>query len=283
MNWSLNKMVALVLLFVVSYFFLDRLSRRVVTPVRLQKLRKSTPSRSRVTPQIRIPLILHQTHKSKNVPERMATAIGEWIDKNPEFEHRYYDDADLEAYVRAHGDQRTVRAFDVLLRKFPGKGALRADLFRLLVMQREGGVYADVDTTPKRPLLDIIEADDDYLTGVGRRNDAHQWLLIAVPNHPFISKTLDLAVEAILSDTPESGGIGRHAGYAGPPMLDKGIRTVMKENGLYKDMSPGTHAIDGTATYRVLKGDFLGGQVRFKYEGYDEDLKELGLKHWTVG
>ena len=67
---------------------------------------------------------------------------------------------------------------------------MRADLFRLLVLKREGGVYADCDTSPKRRLVDILDKEDQYVTGVGRRSDFHQWLIITVPNHPFIETAL---------------------------------------------------------------------------------------------
>ncbi len=35
--------------------------------------------------------------------------------------------------------------------------AERSDLFRILVLQREGGVYADMDMEPLQPLDDLIE------------------------------------------------------------------------------------------------------------------------------
>ena len=279
--WSMGKTVAMLLLLFIGFLIFEQLRRRS-HPVRLLSIAASTAANSPSPKTYKIPLVIHQTHKTKKVPERMGAAIGEWVAKNPEFIHRYYDDADLEQYIRKHGDDRTNQAYDTLVEKFPNKGAMRADLFRLVLMKTEGGVYADVDTTPKRSLLEIIDSNDDYVTGVGRRNDAHQWILITVPGHPFISKALDLAVDAILEDRPEPGGIGRHAGFAGPPMLDRAIRETMGAYGREKDMTPGTHEIDGEHTYRVLKGDLLGGNVTFKYEGYREDLQQMGLRHWTV-
>ena len=66
--------------------------------------------------------------------------------------------------------------------------------------------HADCDTTPKISLVKLLKEDDQYLTGVGRKKDFHQWLIICVPNHPFVSEALDMAVEAILRDKPASTG-----------------------------------------------------------------------------
>ena len=49
----------------------------------------------------------------------------------------------------AHLNARSWQAYAALESRFPAKGALRADLFRLVVMQRIGGVYADADTVPR--------------------------------------------------------------------------------------------------------------------------------------
>jgi len=31
---------------------------------------------------------------------------------------------------------------------------------------------------------------------------------------------------------------------------------------------------------RVLEGDLFGGRVEFKYQGYKEELDELGVEYW---
>lgn len=230
----------------------------------------------------KIPLVIHQTHKSHKVPTRMARAIKTWIRVNPEFEHRYYDDKELKNYIYENGSLDVIKAFETLEQKYPGKGAMRADLFRLLVMKNEGGVYADCDTTPKISLLKLLRKEDQYFTGIGRKKDFHQWLIISIPHHPFIAEALDLAVEAILNDTPARGGIGREAGYAGPPMLNKAVLTVLKRHRKEKKLKNGKYKISNGYTYRVIEGDYLGGHVNFKYRGYNQDMKLLGLKHWSL-
>ena len=251
------------------------LSRRV----RLQYL---TPPKEKATRDIKIPRIIHQTHASIEVPTRMAQAAQKWIDTNPTWTHKYYDDASIDAYIKKHTDDKTYEALKILEAMYPEKGAMRADLFRLVVMEREGGVYADMDTEPKVPLDEIIHSDDEYVSGVGKRKDFHQWLLIATPHHPFIKTALEESIYAIFTDTPLGGGISKEAGYAGPPMLDHSVNLALARAGKIKQITGGSYNIPSLNTsYRVIDGDYLGGQVNFKYRGYDNDMKEMGLVHWS--
>ena len=68
---------------------------------------------------------------------------------------------------------------------------------------------------------------------------------------------------------------------AGPPLLDKAVQHVLRNEHKKKSVEEGTHEISNGKTYRVIKGDHLGGNVNFKYRGYNSDLKEMGIKHWT--
>ena len=71
------------------------------------------------------------------------------------------------------------------------------------------------------------------------------------------------------------------SGCAGPPLLDKAVQHVLRNEHKKKSVEEGTHEISNGKTYRVIKGDHLGGNVNFKYRGYNSDLKEMGIKHWT--
>ncbi|MAD25042.1 MAG: hypothetical protein CMO44_12805 [Verrucomicrobiales bacterium] len=281
--------VALFIMMSISGFLYSKSDSGEVSAINLSEIQSNqdfelVPSYTKAKIQktgYKIPFVIHQTHKTRRVPARMSRAVKEWVNKNPEFAHKYYDDDALQDYVYKHGSLDVVKAFDTIKNRYPKKGAMRADLFRLLLMKNEGGVYADCDTTPKISLIKLLKSDDQYLTGVGRKNDFHQWLIICVPNHPFISEALDLAVEAILRDKPVRGGIGREAGFAGPPMLNRAVVTVLKRFSKIKHTNSGVHKIDNNYNYRVIEGDYLGGHVNFKYRGYNQDMKLLGLKHWS--
>ena len=92
---------------------------------------------------LKIPLKIWQTHKSKNLPKSSHEAVMRMIEVNPDCEHHFFDDGDVAAYMAEHFDDEVNRAFR---RISPGAG--KADIWRLAVILREGGIYVDADKTP---------------------------------------------------------------------------------------------------------------------------------------
>lgn len=229
-----------------------------------------------------IPRIIHQTHKENlnNLPNGIYNAIQSWKDTNPEYEHRYYSDTDMDEIMNTT-DTEVKLAYEKLQVTFPEKGALRADLFRLVLIQQYGGVYVDADTMAKTPLCEIINEDDEFVSGIGMRKDLHQWIIVASPNHPFINIALKGTVDNIINTEPPKNN-KKLEYWTGPPIYNKTIEDYCKTHSSKLNMSPGVHKCPNSLnTYRIVKGDFLGNNVIFKYEGYLNDLKKMGMSHWS--
>ena len=157
----------------------------------------------------KIPKIIHQTFKTRGVPENIAQAIYAWINHNLDYEYRYYDDHDQREYIRSHFDERTLAAYDSLI-----PGAYKADLWRYCVIYREGGVYIDVKMGPLVSLSQIIPSDTDLVIV----NDTHDGTLYnaffaATAKHPAILKTIDVVVNRVLQKD-----LGYHILYPTGPM-----------------------------------------------------------------
>ena len=80
---------------------------------------------------------------------------------NPEYEYRFYDDADMVEFIKSNYDPDN--PFDYFNRINPKYGAARADLFRYLLIYKCGGVYLDIKSSVTRPLREIIAGSDRYL------------------------------------------------------------------------------------------------------------------------
>ena len=76
-----------------------------------------------------IPKKIFQTHITKDIPSASANQIKRLRNVNKDFEYHYYDDNDMDKYVKAYGSQDTYKAF---LKMKPGAG--KADIWRLLVI-----------------------------------------------------------------------------------------------------------------------------------------------------
>jgi len=165
------------------------------------ELRPVTPARLTPPPKnFKIPLIIHQSHAFNKLPRPLAECVQSWIDLNPEFEHRYYDDQAMADYVHAHAPPEYIRAFDFVAAIHPrASGAIQADLFRLLVLSREGGVWSDADRRARNPIMKILTPDDQYICGI--RNDKRELIpsfevMLAAPGHPFITAAIENIIAA---------------------------------------------------------------------------------------
>ncbi|KNE59658.1 hypothetical protein AMAG_05132 [Allomyces macrogynus ATCC 38327] len=93
----------------------------------------------------RIPPLVHIMTKGVLDPQA-AYCVDEWRRKNPGVSVLLWTDDDMDAMVSVH-----VPYLQPLFRALP-RGVLRADLFRYLVVATFGGVYADSDACPLKPL-----------------------------------------------------------------------------------------------------------------------------------
>ncbi|KAJ3360198.1 membrane-bound alpha-1,6- mannosyltransferase Initiation-specific [Allomyces javanicus] len=93
----------------------------------------------------RIPPLVHIMIKGALDPQA-AYCVDEWRRKNPGVSVLLWTDDDMDAMVSVHAPY-----LRPLFRALP-RGVLRADLFRYLVVATFGGVYADSDACPLKPL-----------------------------------------------------------------------------------------------------------------------------------
>jgi len=132
---------------------------------------------------VSIPRIIHQTWKSVQVPARFQAAAQSWRDRHPGWEYVLWTDADIDRFVRDHFPQIVP-----LFRRYPDQ-IQRVDAFRYLLLQRVGGIYADLDIECLQS-FESLRAHRVVLpitAPVGLSND----LMMAVPGHPLFQALID--------------------------------------------------------------------------------------------
>lgn len=82
-----------------------------------------------------------------------------WLELNPEYEVKLYDDQKCMTMIRKHFGETHARVFEFLKH-----GAIKADFWRLCILYKKGGVYSDADNVPLIPLKDFINEDADFIT-----------------------------------------------------------------------------------------------------------------------
>jgi hypothetical protein len=179
----------------------------------------------RFEPGESIPRLIHQTHVGGALKGEMASNVSRIREQNPTWEHRLYDDAKVDGYIREHYGEKIHAYFK---RIDPAYGAARADLFRYLVMYREGGVYLDLKSAFTRPIDEVLRGDEQFvishwrdkegephagfghlqeITSAGLR-EIQQWHIIAAPGHPFLRAVIAAVLRQIDEYVPWRGSVG---------------------------------------------------------------------------
>jgi mannosyltransferase OCH1-like enzyme len=170
----------------------------------------------------KIPRIIHQTFRYKELKPEFLANIAEMKELNPGWDYRYYDDDAVRDYISLNYGSKFLEYLDALNLKY---GAARADLFRYLLMYKEGGVYLDIKSRMSRPLNDVLQSSDRFLIsqwknnwGIGYKELRHipggeyqQWFIIAAPGHPYLKSVIDAVVRNIASYNPLRHSVGRSA------------------------------------------------------------------------
>lgn len=129
-----------------------------------------------------IPKTIHQVWLGGNLPTRFAEFIASWRRLHPEWGYHLWTDADRpelgvneDLYERASSTVEEDRV-----------GQFRADLVRLELLRRHGGVYVDVDMECIRPIDVLVEGHECFFGWEKEGIWINNAVCGAVPLHPFI-------------------------------------------------------------------------------------------------
>ena len=213
---------------------------------------KVLPVQVKIEYEQKVPKIIWQTMKTNRVPLILKDYANTWIENNPEYEYRFYDDDDIINFIK-NDFPDYVEAYKKI--KY---GASKADLWRYLIMYKYGGVYADLDCRCINPLRQWINPEAAYVTQLGENKDFCQWLIISVSQNLIFLKAAQKALQniehgrshaeyhgfefsngelAIRENEPVSKVNDKVFGLAGTPVLQESAEACLKE-GSITDLLP---------------------------------------------
>ncbi len=150
---------------------------------------------SEVPPMSKIPKIIWQTYKTKQLPKPAQGAQKTWTNRNQGYAYHLCDDADIDKYIRTKWNEDTYAFFKEL-----PLGVMKADLWRYLIIATEGGIYSDIDSTCCTPISKwghLIPKNSPHVMLLGLENDKFfcQWTITATPKHPAMNHICTFIVE----------------------------------------------------------------------------------------
>lgn len=149
-----------------------------------------TSTNSSAVPPRKIPRMIHASMRSRCLSPDTYDAMQAWKDALPH--HSFY----------FHDDHAVDRLFGMPFKEFPAltslmrcvrfKGAMRIDVWRILVIYRYGGLYTDVDMFPTEEFTEtepIKEDDEAFFLSDGWHRPS-QWFFAMEPKHPVAYYTI---------------------------------------------------------------------------------------------
>lgn len=198
---------------------------------------------------MKIPSVIHQTIADKS---KLPAAIDESIRRlkalNPGWTYRIYDDGDIQNFIASNYGDETSSIFNSIN---PLYGAARADLFRYLLMLKEGGVYLDIKSSCSVPFETLIKEDDELLLsfwrnapgdkfagwgkhkGEGVENEFQNWHIICAPRHPMLQAVVDAVLDNLRNYSMLKQGVGKFGVLrtTGPLAYTKAILPLLAQHG----------------------------------------------------
>ena len=156
----------------------------------------------------------------EEMPQKLQTNIKILKILNPEYKYQYFNDDEIEKYISNNYGKEYLNLYLKINPQFP---AARADFFRYLVVNNEGGVYIDMKSSIVEPLREIINNKDEYIItywfdknfnvkknqSKNNKNEYNensvktghgeycQWFVCGIKNHPFLINVIRECINRI--------------------------------------------------------------------------------------
>lgn len=150
-----------------------------------------------------IPKVIYMCHKSI---DKIKEYSKKWIVLNPEYRIQLYDDEKCRNFLLNNYCKTYANIFDYIK-----EGPIKADFWRICILNKYGGLYADADINPLVPLKKYIEDDDDFATCISanyKKNNLEWQLnphfLLSHKNNPILKSCINKYISYYNNKEPYS-------------------------------------------------------------------------------
>ncbi len=142
-----------------------------------------------------IPKKVHLSWKTKDLLDSESPLITEGVKKlielNPNWEVTIYDDAEVDAYLQ---EQLEPQLYALIADKHIVQ---KTDLWRLVKLFIEGGLYIDIDRFVNTPLDDLVDEDTKWVVPTCRDYDFSHDSMMTAPQNPAYQVAANLYLERL--------------------------------------------------------------------------------------
>lgn len=173
-----------------------------------------------------IPKNIYRCYKDLEGINKFVKVFNLTEERMPEYKQIYYTDVLIDKYIKENYNQRIYNAYKSIN---PDYGAARADFFRYLIIYKEGGLYMDIKSGPRKEIRDFLKNyqnkllvsigktgnlwrfiprehlkyffnfDDDwgYITGLWPNSEYQQFIIASNKGNPILGKVIQQVVTNI--------------------------------------------------------------------------------------
>jgi len=173
----------------------DEVGQNVPCPPNTKPILNSPGTISNHSAHYKIPLVIHQTCRSRCVTDEFYDLAQTW--RNLGIPYYFHDDAAIDRLVLAGHEQFPL--LRLIWDHCITKPVVKTDLWRLLLLYEYGGIYTDLDTKPVafQPTINIRPDDEMYTVTDGIGLPSFHFMA-SMPLHPIPFLTLHQALQNIL-------------------------------------------------------------------------------------
>ncbi|GGG33511.1 glycosyltransferase family 32 protein [Bizionia arctica] len=237
-----------------------------------------------------IPKLIHISWKNKSILDNQSpiilNGITNLIKINPDYKVEISDDDDVEIYLK-----NNLKKWDYF--KIKNKKIVeKIDLWRLLKMYDEGGIYIDIDRYVNIPFSDIIKSETKCVLPTCGDVDFSQDIMISCKNNPIFRKAIDYNLKGRYWINP------RGVFHLGPPLYMRALTEVVF--GERKGRKPGSDVMENfrnilksSKHFQTYKENLPNDSFLFNYDettfhlgnglSKAEFYKSQNVKDWSSG
>ncbi len=141
------------------------------------------------------------------------------------YEYRYVSTEARLSYIESNMSDEIKTAYKMLI-----NGASQADLWRLLVLNNEGGVYLDIDAHLVWPLSKIIKAEDKEVFLLNKQHYTN-YFIASEKKNPLLEDAINIVIDNIKNKKVEGGVYS----LTGPTALNTALEGKEFNHRYYRD------------------------------------------------
>jgi mannosyltransferase OCH1-like enzyme len=176
----------------------------------------------------RIPLIIHQTSKSRCLSPMIAQSVQSWQNLDG-FSHVFHDDNAVKQLLAEH--YTTFPDLKDVMEACVVSKTVMADIWRYIALWEFGGIYTDIDTVPVAfNATTLHPLNDDAYFVVESSHTLSQYFMVASPRHPLMKYAANIAIQGVLY-AKDIGQLNA-AIKTGPGALHQAFRQFLLDQGI---------------------------------------------------